>query len=304
MQLVCVGQSAYDITYVIHEDLKENQKYRIYEKQECIGAPAANAACLCAKWGIDTALIARLGNDLYGSILHEELEKQGVNTAYLLQADTISTPVSTIIAHQETGSRTIFNCPDTSKLTYTTYPEACDVLLLDGHELTASIQMITRFPQAISILDAGSCNEETKVLAKLVDHLVCSQDFAYQYTGISIDLQDASTILQTFCKLKELNQKQVVVTIGDQGCLFEKDGQILHIPAYQVASIDTTGAGDIFHGAYAYGICKGWKLEKILAIASMSAALSTTKLTGNLSIPSMQEVACMIQLQQEQKKSI
>ena len=109
--ILCIGQSAYDITYVIHEDLIENQKYRIYETMECVGAPATNAASLCAKWQEDSALISRVGNDLYGEKILQTLRAQGVDTRFIKELEDFKTPVSTIIAHAENGSRTIFNCP-------------------------------------------------------------------------------------------------------------------------------------------------------------------------------------------------
>lgn len=288
--IVCVGQSAYDITYRIHEDLVENQKYRIYETMECIGAPATNAACLCAKWGEDTALVSRVGKDLYGEKILETLRDQYVDTRYVKQLAGFQTPVSTIISHVETASRTIFNCPGKLEPCAFALPLTCDVLLLDGHELEAGLEALERYPDAVSVLDAGTCKEETKLLGALVDHLVCSQDFAYQYTGIKIDKQDPDTVIKTFQKLKTLNKKQIVVTLGEDGLLYEQDKEINHLPAYAVEAIDTTGAGDIFHGAYVYGLAKNWDLKTILKRASYTAALSTTKPGGNLSIPDLEEI--------------
>lgn len=288
--IVCVGQSAYDITYMIHEDLVENQKYRIYETMECIGAPATNAACLCARWGEDSVLISRVGKDLYGEKVLEALREQYVDVRYVKQLDDFQTPVSTIIAHVEQATRTIFNCPGKLNACSFAFPSTCDVLLLDGHELEAGLEALKRYPDAISVLDAGTCKEETKVLGALVDHLVCSQDFAYQYTGVKIDKKDPDTVIQTFQKLRTLNKKQIVVTLGEDGLLYEVDKEINHMPAYPVNAVDTTGAGDIFHGAYAYGLAKHWDLKTILKRASYTAALSTTKPGGNLSIPSLDEI--------------
>lgn len=302
MTIVCVGQSAYDITYFLHEDIKENQKYRVYETQECIGAPATNAACLCAKWGQDVKLISRIGKDRYGELILEELVKQGVDTQYVMACDDIKTPVSTIITHVENGSRTIFNCPSKSKEVAFRYPKTCDVVLLDGHEEEASIELLHRFPNAISMLDAGTCREETKRLAPLVDHLVCSQDFAFQYTGICIDVKDPKSIVHTFRKLRELNQKQIVVTLGEQGLLYLVEDTIVYHHAQNVVAVDTTGAGDIFHGAYAYGLAKQWSLEKIIDIATRAAGISVTRVCGNLSIPSLQDIA--MQLEMEKLKEV
>lgn len=288
--ILCIGQSAYDITYVIHEDLVENQKYRIYEIMECVGAPATNAASLCAKWQEDSALISRVGNDVYGEKILQTLREQGVDIRYIKELDDFKTPVSTIIAHAETGSRTIFNCPGELHPCEFAYPAHCDVILLDGHEMDASLEALTRFPDAVSVLDAGTCKEETRLLGAMVDHLVCSQDFARQYSGITIDKDNPQTVVDTFMSLRKLNKKQIVVTLGEDGLLYSKDHEILHMPAFNVKAIDTTGAGDIFHGAYAYGVMKKWDMEKILKVASATAALSTEKLGGNVAIPTLEDV--------------
>ena len=207
--ILCIGQSAYDITYVIHEDLIENQKYRIYETMECVGAPATNAASLCAKWQEDSALISRVGNDLYGEKILQTLRAQGVDTRFIKELEDFKTPVSTIIAHAENGSRTIFNCPGELHPCEFQYPSSCDVILLDGHEMEASLEALTRFPDAISVLDAGTCKEETRLLGAMVDHLVCSQDFARQYSGITIDKENPQSVVDTFVSLRKLNKKQI-----------------------------------------------------------------------------------------------
>ena len=298
MKLVCVGQSAYDITYMIHEPLIENQKYRIQEKMECIGAPATNAASLCARWGLDTTLISRIGSDTYGKLIQEVLNQDGVHTEYMLVQQG-NTSISMIITHIETGSRTIFNCPMTKSEQAFTFPQQCDVILMDGHELEASLQLLKCFPNAISILDAGTAREDVVALASHCHHLVCSQDFARQYTGIEINREDETSVIQTFEKLKNLCPHQIVVTLGESGLLYEQNQKIHHMKARQVQAIDTTGAGDIFHGAYAYGISKGWKLEKCLDIATRASGLSVTKVGGNCAIPTLQEIAFQIEMDQE-----
>lgn len=297
MKLVCVGQSAYDMTYFIHEPLIENQKYRIQERMECIGAPATNAACLCAQWGIDTTLVSRVGQDSYGTQILMTLQEQGVDTSYIKVSEGAKTSISTIITHTETGSRTIFNCPINDTQDSFAYPTQCDVLLMDGHEEAASMELRKRFPQAVTILDAGTAQPEVIRLAAFCDHLVCSQSFAQQYTGITLSLNVEQTVVETFQKLKELCSHQVVVTLGELGLLYEKEQRIYHMPARNVTAVDTTGAGDIFHGAYTYGVMMGWTLEKCLDIASRAAALSVGKMGGNPSIPSLQKLAMQVELE-------
>ena len=175
MSIICIGQCAYDLTFPIQEPLIENQKYRIMEPFSCIGAPAANAAYLCALWNAE---------------IRRVLKEAGVDTAYLMEDESFSTPVSAIIANSFNGYRTIFNCPGIQRKLEFHYPEQAEILLLDGHELQASLEALSRYPDIDSIMDAGTFHEETSVLAQKVTYLVCSQDYARQFSNIEVSIQD------------------------------------------------------------------------------------------------------------------
>ncbi len=290
MSIVCIGQCAYDLTFPIHEPLIENQKYRIMEPFSCIGAPAANAAYLCALWKADTALISRCGRDFYGTEIRRVLERAGVDTRYLVTDEHFTTPLSAIIANSSNGYRTIFNCPGVQGKLNFEYPEDADILLLDGHELQASMEALRRFSDIDSVMDAGTYHEETKVLAQQVTYLVCSQDYARQYSNIEITVQNPDSWKQTFKALHTLNHRNIVVTLGDQGLLFEDAKGIHHMEAFPVSAVDTTGAGDIFHGAFTYCIHHGYTLQDALLLASATSAISVQTLGGQTSIPSKESV--------------
>ena len=83
MEILCIGHATYDITILVDEYPKENDKYRIKERTECGGGPASNAAYLLSKWGVTTYFAGLLGNDAYGRRIKEEFEYIGVNTKYL-----------------------------------------------------------------------------------------------------------------------------------------------------------------------------------------------------------------------------
>ena len=285
MSIICIGQCAYDLTFPIQEPLIENQKYRIMEPFSCIGAPAANAAYLCALWNAATVLISRCGKDFYGAEIRRVLKEAGVDTAYLMEDESFSTPVSAIIANSFNGYRTIFNCPGIQRKLEFHYPEQAEILLLDGHELQASLEALSRYPDIDSIMDAGTFHEETSVLAQKVTYLVCSQDYARQFSNIEVSIQDENSWRQTFDALHALNAGHIVVTLGDQGLLYEDTQGIHHIEAFNVSAVDTTGAGDIFHGAFTYCIHKSYPLQDALIIASATSAISVQTLGGQTSIP-------------------
>lgn len=291
MSILCVGQCAYDITFPINETMVENQKYRIYDKFECIGAPAANSAYLCSMWGEITKIVSRIGKDFYGKEIINVLQGVGVDTSCIYVDEEIKTPISCIITNTSNGSRTILNCPGILRDVDFSYPqEEPKVVLVDGHELQGSIKALEKYPNAVSIIDAGSCKEETKKLAKMVNYLICSEDFAYQYTGIRVDIKDYKTYELTFEKLKELNKKNIVVTLGERGLIYQENDVIRLLPAYTANTIDTTGAGDIFHGAFAYCIAKNYCLLDALKISSATSSISVETLGGQASIPTKEKV--------------
>ena len=208
MSIFCVGQSAYDITIPLEEPLVENRKYRITRRHECGGGPAFNAACLCAMWGGFVHLISRIGEDPYGEALKEILRSVNVRMDYLIPDREMETPYSMIIAGKESGSRTLFNFPGCrGEVEYPVPAECPKVILTDGHEDKISLELMRAFPDAVSVIDAGTFRDSTYAVAREVDYLVCSEDFARQYTGRQIDLSDWSACGEIFRKVEMINQK-------------------------------------------------------------------------------------------------
>lgn len=291
MSIFCVGQSAYDITIPLKEPLVENRKYRITGRHECGGGPAFNAACLCAMWGAPVQLISRIGEDPYGESLKSILRASGAKTDFLIRDPGMETPYSLIIAGKENGSRTLFNFPGIrGEVNYPVPPEQPKVILTDGHEERISLELMHAFPDAVSVIDAGTFRDCTYAVAKETDYLVCSEDFARQYTGKQADLSNWKLCEEIFGEVEQINRKRAVVTLGARGLLYrEEDGTLCHLPAYQVRAVDSTGAGDIFHGAFAYGLYRGYSLKENLRLGSAAAALSVQKLGSQTSIPSRAE---------------
>lgn len=286
MSILCVGQVVYDITLPVDTAIVENQKYRIYNRLTCMGGPAGNAAFLCGTWNIDTSLIARIGNDGFGKEILETLQKANVSTSGVYINPTGPTSISCIISNMNNGNRTIFNTP----LSETSFPvqfpkQNPKVILFDGHEKDISLEIIKKYPDALLILDAGTYKEEITKIIRAVHYLVCSQDFAYQYTHMHLDINDKQTWTDTFKKLEELNSNTIVITLGEQGVLYKENSVIYHIPAFCANTVDTTGAGDIFHGAFAYAIHEGYSLKNSILLASLTASISVETLGGQPSIP-------------------
>ncbi len=161
------------------------------------------------------------------------------------------------------------------------------LLLFDGHELAASLTALKAFPSALTLLDAGSLREGTRVLARRVKYLVCSEGFARQVTG----LRDVARCW-TGClrRLRQLDGQVVVATLGERGLVFDDGSRRGRLPATSSKPVDTTGAGDMFHGALAYGILRGMELETALRWATVAAGLSVQAFGGRPSFPGRKAV--------------
>jgi sulfofructose kinase len=293
IDILCIGHATYDINIPLESYPVENIKIEINSLLEEGGGPAANAACLLSKWGVACAFAGVVGNDVYGNRIVEEFKSIQTDIAFLNVRDDYVTPLSFILVNGLTGSRTIIN-----RKIHGIYAHLDDtalkeinpkVLLFDGHEPDASLKAMEVFPEARTILDAGSLRKGTEVLASRVDYLVSSERFALSVTGLP-DLDSEDLRRRCVERLRRLNDKHVIVTLGEKGLIYEEQGNFRYLPAYPAKPVDTTGAGDVFHGAFAYGIFMNMKLLEVLKLSSMAAAMSVEVSGARRSIPGLQQV--------------
>lgn len=291
MKILCLGHAAYDVTVPLDEYPIENTKNRVDELFECGGGPASNAAYLLGKWGMDVYFAGVVGVGERGKAIREEFEKVKVKVDYLETNPLYRTTFSFIIANKSKGSRTVlaYRSKD-MKMSELNLNFAPDIILIDGQEYEISKQVLKQYPHAISIIDAGRATPEIVELAKMVNYLVCSKEFAEEVSGITIDYNNKQTIIDLYNNLKQNFNNTIVVTLEKKGCLYEYDGQIKIMPSIEVTAIDSTGAGDIFHGAFTYGIAKKLPFEKTLKISNIAGALSVTRIGGRNSVFSLEEM--------------
>lgn len=289
MKILCIGHASYDTTIPMCGFLEENTKLRIDTKFECGGGPACNAAYLLGKWGLEAAFIGVVGNDKYGNYIKKELDEVNVDTRYMRILDGYETTSSIIFANVESGTRTIvsYRPGEAEKLKNVDLDFEPSIILVDGHEYELSKNMIEKYPKAVSIMDAGRVTEDNLKLASMVDYVVCSKEFAETVTEISLD---GNNYEELYDKMKEHFHKNVIVTLEDKGCLYEYQGELKIMPGIEVKTIDSTGAGDIFHGAFTYGVAVDWDLETILKFSNVTAGLSVTKIGSRNSIFDLNEV--------------
>lgn len=289
---MCIGHAAYDITLPVESYPIENTKVRIKPAVECGGGAAANAAYLLSKWRMDTYFVGAVGNDLYGERIKKEFLEIGTNIDYLETTTKFQTTTSYILANNGNGSRTIIVSRNKeSGVENSEFLVKPDVILVDGEELEVSKKILLDNPDSISVLDAGNLKTPIVELCKYVKYLVGSKDFAEEYTGIKIDINDINTLISAHKKLEDDFNNTIVITLEAGGSFTKIDGEYKVVPTLKIDNpVDSTAAGDIFHGAFTYFISNGYSLYETLRLSNITGALSVLKLGGKNSMPELNEV--------------
>jgi len=290
MRILCIGHAAYDITTPIDEFPIENTKNRVHSRVECGGGPSATAAYLLGKWNMNVTFAGIVGRDLYGMKIRQEFDEIGVDTRYLEMSREHTTTSSFILANTTNGSRTTFAYrPTNMKMSHFELDFNPDIILMDGQEYEMSMKLLKKYPKAISIIDAGRSRKEVIELSKMVTYLVCSKEFAENVSEMKFN-DDYSNKEEVYHKLETIFSNTIVVTLEATGCLYKINGEIKIMPSIKVKPVDSTGAGDIFHGAFTYGIAKGFDFEKVLKLSNIAGAISVSRIGTRASIPTLEEM--------------
>ena len=293
MTILNIGKASYDITCPIDEYPIEGTKYLLNEKIESGGGTAANVAYLLGKWGETSYFAGVIGSDDYGTKLKKELEQVMVKTEIIEVSYEVGTPVSVVLVNKKNGSRTRFDIvsntqPNLKKYDYSINP---DVIFSDGKEYSATINALNKFPRAISIVDAGRVNRDLLELCKFVKYIVCSKGFAESVSGLKIDYNNSASLVNVYNKLKQkYPNNEIIVTLENMGAMYIVNGEIRVMPGIKTQVVDPSGAGDIFHGAFAYCMANGFDMEKAITYSNIAAGLSLNKMGGSPSIPMLKEV--------------
>ena len=289
MKILVIGNATYDVTFPLDKFPVENTKNRVDGKVECGGGPAFNASYLLGKWGMDTTFAGIIGNDSFGEKIVKQLQSVGINTKYIQVSNEFPTTNAFIIANTSIGSRTVLTYkPGTMKMKDFELDFEPDVILVDGQEYDMSVKFIKKYPNAISIIDAGRPKDHIIELSKMVDYVVCSKEFAEEVTKIKI--VDSKSQVEAYKKMDNIFNGEIVITLESNGALYKYNNEIKRMPSLKVKAVDSTGAGDIFHGAFTYAIANKYNIEEAVMIGNIAGAYSVTKIGSLESMPSKDNI--------------
>ena len=297
MKVIGLGQCAYDNLFIIDSFPVPDTKKEIIEYETAGGGPVATALVSLSRLGIDCSFYGITGDDEAGGKIRKSLEAENIDVTGLMTRPQSESQVAFICVEQSTGKRNIFwKRPSSAPLKPSELPDDfpgnADFLLLDGLMAEASLYAAekARKMNIPVMLDAGRVREGMIELAHQCDYVVGSEEFAREFSGSSERIYPEETVL----KMKSFGTKASTITLGSKGSITLSGDEIFHTPAFNVEVIDTTGAGDVFHGGYIYGLLQKWDIKKVVRFASAFAALKCRKLGGRAGIPDLQEVQGLI----------
>lgn len=254
------------------------------------GGPVATALTTLARLGRQTSFIGRVGDDDNGKFLVNEFNRVGVNISGLIIDSTVPTQQAFIWVDASNGKRSIVlnnsrYRPIVASELNLDYVRSAKYLLIDGRDTEATFALIhwAKAHGTKIVLDAGSQRQGMEELLALVDYPVVSEKFCRQYFGSG---DYAWAVQQLFRR----GATAAVVTCGSAGCYGADRHGSYYQPAFPVNVKDTTGAGDVFHGAFIFGLLEQWELKHVLKFASAVAALKCKQLGGRSGIPDLQTV--------------
>ncbi|MBT3285309.1 hypothetical protein HN807_07600 [Candidatus Bathyarchaeota archaeon] len=263
------------------------------------GGPAGTGVSASCKLGASVGFIGLYGTDWAGELKLRSLNDAGVDTSKMLVREGPERNVVLVCVNSESGERVFSwekgNLSDPLRVEELDkdYITSADFLHLDGTYPEAAAQAARWMREAgkTVMLDGSKTSEpisETiRNLVPLVDLLICGSGFSYQLTGIEDVYEAGEAVL-------DLGPRVFVQTEGENGSYTVTKDDLFHIPAYDVDVVDTTGAGDVFHGAYLFGLLKGWDIKTITLFSTAVSALKCTKLGGRRSIPEFNEVTAFL----------
>ncbi|MBI4446960.1 MAG: hypothetical protein HY645_13775 [Acidobacteria bacterium] len=284
------GLNAVDWICVLPSFPTFDSKLEISRLYQLGGGQTATACTLCARYGLRVSYIGRVGDDDLGRFSLRDLQQEAMDTSLVTTLAGASSQMAVILVDEKSGERTILWHRD-PRLAYR--PEDLQrqqiingsLLHLDGHDQAAAIQAAVWAREAGMkvVLDVDKVRAGVEELLRVTDFLIPSVNFIRDLTG-------AENWRNGLHDLAKATTAFVAVTLGKDGCAAVWDGQIHEIPTIKVEAKDTTGAGDVFHGAFSYSLFQRWSVGQCLRFANTAAALSCKKLGARGGIPALPEV--------------
>lgn len=289
--VVGIGACVMDTLVCVPHYPKEDTKLQATSTKQSGGGPTATGIVAAARLGVPCDYIGTLSKDSVGDFLIQDFKKYGVGTGGIDVLEGYRPFCSTVWLSAETTSRTcVF---DKGDLPGTVLDDAkkqliknARVLMVDGNDLDCAVEAAAFARQnGVPVLyDAGGLYNGIERLLSLCDVLIPSEEFALAVSGQATAEQAAKVLFQRYVP------KVVVITQGKRGGILYDGQSLLSYPIYPAKVVDSNGAGDVFHGAFAAGLVYGYSYQKCCHFASAVSGLKCTGIGARESVPDFKTV--------------
>jgi sulfofructose kinase len=295
--VLCVGIATLDFIYAVKEMPKTAEKHPADRLVIVSGGIAANAAVAIARLGGGAVLASRIGDDVPGAEILNELHREDVDCAYVRGFPGMQSPVSTILIDR-TGERMIVSFRETRYPTEPTWlpddlPPEIDAVLGDTRWEEAGAKMFAAARRAgkFAVLDGDRAPQRDDILP-LATHVAFSHQGIRGLTGEDNPKQ---ALLKLAAQPKANgNGTWFAVTVGADGVFYLDHGEVRHEPAFIVDAVDTLGAGDVWHGAFTLALAEGQPERDAIRFASAVSAIKCTRFGGHAGAPKRREVEAFL----------
>ena len=260
-------------------------KNHVAHQEIQVGGVVPTALIVLSRLGIATQLHTAIGDDLFGDALLAIFKKENVGLGTIVRGEKTETPLAFVVIQKKTGHRTSFYTtgafPTISRESFVSALDPKTThLLIDGHNSAVALDFIraARKQEAQILLDLGNPKDGMDQLIK-ESHVVIAPQ-AYWKTVWPGKKPEA--IIQ---HLLSTGPELVVLTMEEYGCFIGNKEALFHQSSFTVDAVDTNGAGDVFFGAFTYGLLKNRPVQKIAEFACAAAAQSCTKIGKDQKIP-------------------
>jgi sulfofructose kinase len=295
--VVTVGLNSIDLVVLVAEYPPRNSKQRLDEFARLPGGQMATAAAVCARLGWRARYIGSFGDDDLAAIGRTSLTAEGVDVSAAWNVPGATSQFAVVIVDRTTGDRTVlWNRHEGLRMSPEQIaPEvvtAGRMLLVDCHETAAATHAVrtARRTGIPTVIDVEKVREGIDDLLAHTDAIIAAEPFPAALTGYSEPGRALAAIARQY------RAPLVAVTLGDRGSLTLCGGQEIHTPAFPVVCVDSTGAGDAFHGGFIAACLRNpdAAVEDIMAYANAVAALNCRGLGARGGMPTSDEVDAML----------
>jgi sulfofructose kinase len=293
--VVGVGLNATDTVLIVPHFPAYAGKVPFEDEHLSPGGQVASALVACSRLGLRTKYIGTVGDDLRGRIQIESLQGTGINLDHVMVRPGCANQSAYIIIDRSTGERTVlWRRDDCLKILpdEITDDMICGARLLhiDGHDTPAVARAagIARRHGIPVTVDVDTIYHGFERVLPNVDYLVASSEFPAAWTGETDPFKALAAIQE------EYGMRVAAMTLGAHGALACENGKFHYAPAFVVNCVDTTGAGDVFHGAFCYSVLQGMAMGEALEFSNAMAALNCTALGARGGIRGLDEVRALM----------